>query len=120
MKPFDVRYDVLFHVCPGPDALPPPAGRPQIRSRDVAAPSHATVAGIGAGVSAAAALPGAIGAHQIKDTGRGTFSNGWLRLAVALWLVGNLLVLGTAAHALYCWLRPQPVRASQPSCLEVE
>jgi hypothetical protein len=34
----------------------------------VAVPSDATVSGIGAGVVAAAPLPGAIGAYQIKDT----------------------------------------------------
>jgi hypothetical protein len=115
-----VRDDVLFQGCPRSDALPPPAGGPQIRSRDVAEPSHATIVGIGAGVLAVAALPGAIGAYQIKDTAQGTFSNGWLRLAVVLWLVGNVLVLGTAAHAVCCWVREQPVRTTEPSDLAGE
>lgn len=66
----------------------------------MAKPSPAVMASIGAGVAAAAALPGAIGAYQIKDTGRSVWSNGWLVLAISLWLLGDLMVLGVAAQVI--------------------
>ena len=43
---------------------------------------------------------GSARSYQIKDAGRSMWSNGWLVLAVSLWLLGEMMALGAAAQAI--------------------